>query len=504
MNFRTRKVATGFFLLTILAAAFQSGPVLAQSAWAEVGDRTLRSDIEILAAHGLITNLVTTWPIPAGQLKSLADDPRLEKEPEFVRLAASRVLAHLSGPKGAGAVTGVVDARATNSPDIVRDFGTLARNQADVRAGLDWNTDDVGANLRVGVQSRFSGEQKIVSWDGSDVSGVWDNVKFYGGWVDQWYGPGWDSSLTLSNNARPFPKIGLMRDNPQAFETPWLSWLGPWQANFFMGLLDGPRTATDTLMVGLRVTFAPVHGLEIALTRMTEFCGKGEPCKPVNAAFHFSNDNSSPNSANEEATIEFKGTANFGAVTLSPYVQFMNEDTGPFVHSDTSYLVGSSAVGPFGSDGAQWRVTAEYTDTVPTLDWFTFNDVSHGAAYNNYQYTDGWRYRDRSIGFSLDSDSRLISLIGQVTDAEGWTYRAVYHHASVSTQQLAAQQAAGGADNVVSSVPVTFDQVELGLSIPYRWCTIDFAARGQDALPTPVYGSRGDKLAAEVGIRYKF
>ncbi|MGH8461092.1 MAG: capsule assembly Wzi family protein [Stenotrophobium sp.] len=504
MNFRPRKAATGFFLLAFVIVAFQAEQAFAQSAWAQVGDRTLRSDIEILAAHGLITNLVTTWPIPAGQLKSLADDPRLEKEPEFVRLAASRVLAHLSGPKGAGVVTGVVDARATNSPDIVRDFGTLARNQADIRAGLDWNTDDVGANLRVGVQSRFSGQQKIVSWDGSDVSGVWDNVKFYGGWVDQWYGPGWDSSLILSNNARPFPKIGLMRDNPQAFETPWLSWLGPWQANFFIGLLDGPRIATDSLMGSLRLTFAPVHGLEIALTRMTEFCGKGHPCNFINAAFHFNNSDSSTNEANEEATIEFKGTANFGNVTLSPYVQFMNEDTGPFAHSITSYLAGSSVVGQVGTDGAQWRFTAEYADTVPTMNLLDFGSVAHGDAYNNYSYTDGFRYRDRTLGFSLDSDSHLISLIGQITDAQGWTYRAVYHHASVSTPQLAQMQSAGGQYNVVSSVPITFDQVELGLTIPYRWFTIDFGARGQDALPVPVYGSRGDKLAAEIGIQYKF
>ena len=490
-------------LAVVLVLALPTKPIHAEP-WAAVGDHVLRSDIEILAARGLITGLVTTWPIPAGQLRTLSGDPRLAQEPEYVRLAAGRVLAYLSGPTGAGEATGVIDARLTNSPDTVRDFGTLARNQVDVRAGVDWNNDTGGASLRVGVQSRADGKEKKASLDGSTVSGVWDNVKFYGGWVDQWYGPGWDSSLILSNNARPFPKIGFMRENPKAFETPWLSWIGPWQANFFVGVLDGPRTATNTGIGSLRLTFAPIHGLEIALTRLTEFCGKGHPCHPFSAAFHFRNDDKSPNETNDEASIEFKGTASIGDWVISPYIQFMNEDTGPFAHAVTSYLAGSSSAGPLGNDGAHWRLTAEFSDTVATLNWFDFGNVVHGGAYNNTDYVDGFRYRDRTTGFSLDSDSRLLSLIGQLTNTQGWTYRAIYRHAKISTSQLALQQSAGGQYNVVSSRPVTLDQAELGLSIPYHWYTIDFAVRGQDGLPVPVQGVKGDKLAAEVGIVYKF
>ncbi len=48
------------------------------------------------------------------------------------------------------------------------------------------------------------------------------------------------------------------------------------------------------------------------------------------------------------------------------------------------------------------RLTLEYTDTVPTEDIFSFGDVDPRAAYNNFQYIDGMRYRGRTIGFSLD------------------------------------------------------------------------------------------------------
>lgn len=468
--------------------------------WVEVGDRALRSDIEILAAHGLIEGLTTTWPIPAGQLKGLFNNERLQYQPEFVRRAAERVMAYLRGRQ---TVDGVADVRVTNSPGLVRDFGTLARDQADARIGADWNGENAFARVRVGAQTRFSGEQKVAAMDGTVVSAVWNNVNFYAGWVDQWYGPGWDSSLILSNNARPFPKIGFMRDNPTAFETPWLSWLGPWQVNGFIGLLDGPRVTTDTAMAGLRVTVEPIDGLEIALARMTEFCGAGHPCSPLNAAFHFRNQKNSVNQTNDEASIEAKGTINAGSLIISPYFQVMNEDNGPFNHADTSHLVGSSFAAPIGDRGAHWRVTTEYTDSVATLKVFG-GTVVHGSSYNNAGYVDGFRYRGRTIGFSLDSDSRLASVIGMVTDSSGWTYRAAYRFAKISTPQLAAKQAGGGSFNAVTSVPVTINEGELGLSVPFHWGTVDFAVRGQDGLPTAVQGSSGEKLAAELGVLYRF
>lgn len=472
--------------------------------WAEVGDRVLRSDIEILSARGLIIGLVTTWPIPAGQLKPLLNNARLQNEPEYVQRAASRVVSYLRGKYANEDVSGFAQARVTNAPNVVRDFGAIARDQADVRVGADWADENLAVSLRVGAQTRFDGDQKVGAVDGTAASGVLGNIKLYGGWVDQWYGPGWDSSLILSNNARPFPKIGLMRENPTAFETPWLSWLGPWQVNFFVGLLDGPRVATNTAMASLRVTLAPINGLEIALTRMTQFCGKGHPCNPANAAFHFRNDDASINETNDEATIEVKGSINAGFLSISPYMQLMNEDTGPFTHSDTSYLFGTSLAAPFGDRGAHWRVTTEYTDTVATLNAFDFGQVVHGVSYNNLGYVDGFRYRGRSLGFSLDSDSRLASLAGQLTDSNGWTYRAVYRLAKISTPELALAQSGGGAFNTVTSVPVTINQAELGLSVPYRWGALDFAVRGQDRLPTAVQGSNGQRLAAEVGLTYKF
>jgi hypothetical protein len=492
-----------------LAALALMGTAAARAEpWLEVGDRSVRNDVEILAAAGLIDGVVTTWPIPKGQiLRGLSDQARLERQPAYVQEAAQHLLAYFYQHSEPQPLQPLASARFTNRPDTIRDFGTLARNDVDVRGGAEWSGGWADAKLLVGDQSQFNTHQTRLSFDDSFLSARAGNWLFYGGWVDQWYGPGWISSLTLSNNARPTPKIGLMRDNPHAFETPWLSWLGPWQFNTFLGVLDGPRVDRNTLFAGVRLTFEPLRNLEIGLTRASELCGTNHPCHPWSAEFHFQNSDLHPNPVNDEATVDAKYTVRVGDLIVSPYLQMMNEDTGPFTHSDTSYLIGNSLAGPFGSDGARWRVVAEYTDTVPTTNWFSFNNQAEGAAYNDYKYIDGWRYRGQSMGFSLDSDSRLFSLMGLLTDNRGWTYRLVYYRANISNSYLAGNLPLTSHSqtyqpfNAVSAYPVRIDQVEAGVSIPWRRLRFDLDVRAQDGQPYP---RGGGLFSGEAGISYGF
>jgi hypothetical protein len=492
----------------LCAAALAAGPATAEP-WAAVGDRGLRSDIELLAAHGLIDNLTTTWPIPAGQLRRLQDSALLEKQPVYLRQAARRVLRKLHDPDATRGPDLGGELRFTSQPALVRDFGTEARDKLDLRAGPQWEGEHLAIAVRAGLQSHFDGSQARPSLDGSYFSALLGNWQLYGGYVEQWYGPGWTSSLILSNNARPFPKIGIMRNDPHAYESPWLHWLGPVQINFFVGLLDGPRTDHNTYFGSLRITLEPVRNLELALERSTEFCGSNHPCQPLNAAFHFSNSNDSANKTNDEATLELKYNGSLGALALSPYVQIMNEDTGPFAHAYASYLGGLSLAGPLGHDGASWRMVTEYADTVPTLNWFGFDKHAFGAAYNNYGYVDGWRYRGRTLGFSLDSDSKLFSLSNQFIDTHGRSWRVVYYRARISTAQLAGLQPvtppsiaySSVSYNSVSATPIDVNAVEAGLSIPFRRISFDLAVRGQDKRVLPEQSSR---YSGELGINFKF
>ena len=478
--------------------------------WLEVGDRTLRSDIEILAARGLIDNAITTWPLPAGEFERLSDSQLLQDQPEYVQLAARRVLERLLGDGQPRGLSPEADLSLTNHPDTIRDFGTLARDKAGGGVGLVWDSDHISAGLRVNSQPRVDDHDSQLALDGSYLSALVGNWQLYGGMVDQWYGPGWTSSLILSNNARPVPKIGIMRNNPHAFETPWLSWLGAWQFNTFVGVENGPRTDTNTILAGVRGTINPLHNLELGVTRLSQLCGANHPCNPITGEFHVQNTDANPSPVSDQGEVDAKYTFLVGGMSVSPYAQIVNRDNGPFTHANATYLIGSSIAGPFGHDGARWRVTAEYADSIATLNWFGFNKLNYGAADNDYKYIDGKRYRGRTLGFSLDSDSRLFSLAGLLTDTRGWTYRLVYYRANINSEQLAGVLPTNYPDqlynpltstNSVSAKPVQFDQVEAGLVVPWRLLTFDFSVRAQDA---QVYPEPGGKIAAELGISYRF
>jgi hypothetical protein len=480
-----------------------SAPALAEP-WLEVGDASSRSDLEILVAHGLIEGPVETWPIPAGQLATLSDISHIADQPLYVQLAAERVLRHLYSDGQPEGLHPEAILRTTDQPDIIRGFESKARNEGDVRVGLIWDSSHISAGLRVGEQLRFNGDEAKFALDGTYTSLLIGNWQLYGGWVDQWYGPGWTSSLILSNNARPFPKIGIMRNSTTPFENAWLHWLGPWQVNTFIGLLDGQRIVSDTAVGGLRINFSPLPRVDIGLTRTTEFCGSGQPCNPINAVFHFNNSNTSTNSTNDEAAIDFKYQGAIGKLLVAPYFQLMNDDNGPFVHSYTSYLAGSSFAGPLGQNGARWRMTVEYTDSVAALNAFDLGKKIYYAAYNNYQYVDGMRYRGRALGFSLDSDSRLFSFADVITDTKGREYRFAYYRADINVAPSSGSAIYGPSINSINSIssePLLVNELELGISIPFRTIALDATIRYHD-VPVPP-NSRG-QINAEAGIIYRF
>jgi hypothetical protein len=61
---------------------------------------------------------------------------------------------------------------------------------------------------------------------------------FAAGFMQRWWGPGWDGSLILSSNARPIPALSVDRNYSDPFGLPVLRRLGPWSASVGMGQLD--------------------------------------------------------------------------------------------------------------------------------------------------------------------------------------------------------------------------------------------------------------------------
>ena len=149
-------------------------------------------------------------------------------------------------------------------------------------------------------------------------------------------------------------------------------------------------------------------------------------------------------------------------------------------------------------------MTAEYTDSLPTLDFFDGGNFN-GAAYNSFRYPgDGFRYDGRALGFSLDSDSKLLSLVASLTDTSGWTYQLTYYNAQISSSQLANGTALydpGVSTNPVSARPVKINEIEARLSVPLDGIALSGTLRGQDR---QVFPQTGGTASAELDVSYRF
>jgi hypothetical protein len=463
--------------------------------WADVGDPQLRSDVEVLAASGLVDNVTTQWPLPWGGLLNRLERPTdygVDSEPDFVRSAAERLQSAGGLAVQPHRVTWSVMTDLTNLPDVVRGFDGLGREDIQGQIGAEWVGEDTAIKLQVGAQTLNHFDRQILLLDGSYIAQRVGNVAFYAGYQTHWWGPGWSTALSLSNNARPFPQIGYRRLGTQAFSTPWLSWLGPWDHEMFIGVLDGKRQARNTLFHGMRWAFNPLTGFEVSLAHLQELCGTGHPCEPIAEFFNVQNNNSHPSKSKDETDFDLRYTNTFDRMPYAVYTQFMDRDTGPFVHSDTNHLFGASIWLPIRRTAL--RLTAEYADTISTGNFFTFGKDFYSITYNDYKYTDGWQYRGRILGSSLGTDSRLTTLQASWSAPHRITYSLSYYRASISSPNSQA-----GA-NTVTTAPVTIDIGEARISFPVGRLSVALAARVQDDQPRP---DRGAIAAVEAELKYQ-
>jgi hypothetical protein len=474
--------------------AGQAGP------WAEAGDAQLRSDIEILANAGVIDDMTMTWPIPwSGILYRLDSPDALDDQPEYVQEAAARVRSRGMKETELHKLKASVSVDTTNLPDVVRGFDALGRQtaQGQVTGEYLWNT--TALNLSLGAETSDRTDKQTFMPDGSYFAQRIGNAAIYAGYETHWWGPGWISSMILSNNARPVPQIGFRRLSTAAADSPWFSWIGPWQFELFVGVLDGPRIARNTIYNGVRFEFNPIRHLEIAIARTDEVCGTGHPCKPLAEWIDVRNNNGGANKVNDEASIEIKYNGMIGALGYEAYTQFMNEDgPNPFVNSGTSHLAGASVWLPL-KNGIE-RLTVEYASSIATKDLWG-GSIQYGFSYNDGQYTDGMRYRDRTLGFSLDDDSTLFSVQANYTDDHERSFSLTLDHATISNPHDPPGASSSYGANVVTTAPVSLNMLDGRISLPlpmgWRGVHLDLDGRVQDNQPRP---DKGFAAAAELAL----
>lgn len=504
-------------LVLLLAAPASAGP------WAAPGDARLRSDVELLDAHGYIVGPVDAWPLPWVQIdRGIERAEAAGPLPPHLAAAVARLKALSDRAAARSGVTIRVD--ATTDASLVRTFERVARNPGDVSASVSGDAGDLHLTLGATWQSEGTDRQAATragngwspdpSFAALRLGGNW---ALYGGWFDIWWGAGHDGAMIFSTSARPFARVGFRRLEPFSIDAPVLRWLGPISFDAFVGFPRERREFDNPAIIGMRLAFQPTPWFEIGLNRGLMLCGRGRPCdwRTIGQALigigDFDNTGTLDEPGNQLAGFDMSYRRPIGETgqVLKLHFATTAEDADNIVIEQFARQIGASVSGPVGREGAMIDAGVEYVDTQAatffgrlTIDILKpVRGPFPGSTYNNFIYRDGWTFGRRPIGHSLDADTRALTFHWALTDTRNRRWRMAARHIHLNVNEV-------GSDgpfpaNRISRTRERIGHFEGGVNWPTRFGDVRAAARLQhDAPDTP--GRTPFIVQGEIGWTTRF
>jgi hypothetical protein len=446
-----------------LAMALMAKPAAADVGWFESGDTLLRLDLQLLNDAEVIRLPVNQWPMPrAAVAYALAGAKEHFATNAAVAAALARVRARVARSKqgrGGRDLEFTVSARAGDA-GLLRDFDTLSREDGELSARAEFRGERVAAAINLtGAANPADGHS--LRADGSHATLALGNWLVSAHTLDRWWGPAHESSLILSNNARPMPTLMVERAEARAFETPLLSWLGPWRMSFGVSRMEGERKDIDApLFLAWRITVMPFKDIELGFSRTAQFCGKQLECNlNVFGNLLVGNDNvgidATPENepGNQMAGFDIRWNSPIGDWPYAIYSQMIGEDESSYLPAKYLAQFGAETWRPL-AEGGLVQMFAEYASTTCSAN--TGRGPYYNCAYHQGRFNvEGYRYHGRSIGHTTDSDAESYAVGATYTTPGGELWSATGRTMTLNRN---------GTDtlNTVSSRAANYDALELG------------------------------------------
>jgi membrane-associated phospholipid phosphatase len=369
-----------------------------------------RSAIEVLVDDGGLPLTVSQWPLPRDAVQRALDTLPAELPPA---LDAARALVRAELRAQQASRIGLT---LRERKDALPGFGDDATPGSSLRLR---SGEFDGPHLAMQVGGRLD---PVADSDQPHATARLDDsavaVDAFGiqaqAWAHRsWWGPGWQSALPLSNNSPPLDGIGFQRAAALPSESPWLSWLGPWNMDFFLARTEGepPAPGSNPLLSGWRLTARPLPLVEIGVTRMVQFGGTGHPetLGSFARAVVGSHANAqtvaaqSRDSGNGLAGGDLRIRCPFG-VRCAVYTQIMGEDDRKHLPYKYMEVLGTEV---WSADSAT-RLYFEATEVGCRDTWR--KPTTAACAYLNYAYQNGFTNGNRWLGASVGSDGKMLAL----------------------------------------------------------------------------------------------
>ncbi len=461
---RIALATAGLAVLAVPVAARADG-------WLAPGDSGLRDDLVRLVDEGVINLPLLAWPVHADAVRgALAAIPTERALTSAQQAAVDRLRTRLGREGGRSYALS-----AAERPNPARGFADEPREEGEARLTMDFSGDVWSTRVDLTLAADPYDDQ-VLRPDGTYVERRFGNWSVTAGWLERWWGPGWEGSALLGTAARPVPALSIDRVLSPPFETKWLSWLGPWTVNAFIGLMEMEREDRDhPLLMGLRVAARPIKGLEIALERTAQWCAEGLPCD-LDAFWNvlFGQDNQGENvSAEDEPGNQLAGwsirwASPFEGFPFALYGQTTGEAFGKDTIPTPVQRLSVRGVEVWGGRDSRWpwRAHFEVADTTCSVEGEEFPD----CAYNNgLFFVEGYRFRGRPVGHGIDGDSYLQSLGLMVQGSRGSVWQLLLRRAEINRVGFVPDTR-----HSLSPAPVDVDAGEL--RVDFDWLGARWAA----------------------------
>lgn len=422
-----RKLASSLSTKCLATLALFSSASLSAAPWIDTSDIYLRADIQALADAGVITVPVNTYPLMWSGIG--VDLAKVEPStlPSALVEAYARVnFNYRNAVDNRG--NGSIKLAAASEAARFQHFGSDYREQGEARGSYEYLGDRFA--YKVSASGNYDpSDEKEFRFDDSYLAMVVGNWMVTLGAVSQWWGPGFDSALHKSNNARPMPSLMLSRNKAEAFETPWLSWIGPWSFTAGISKMEAERAVPNALLWNLRGSIRPFRQLELGVSWTTQFCGDGQECSFASAFKSITGQKDCRNEGaggcttygNQVAGYDIRFSDTWYDVPFGLYYERTCEDsTGslPWDIVDCGSLFGADT--RFNFVQQQYKLFFEYSNTMV---FCGTDETAFNCFYEHSVYKSGSRYYGRSLGSTYDSDANVyvLGLIGQYENSKGFT-----------------------------------------------------------------------------------
>lgn len=382
---------------SLASATFAQGLIL--------NDVNLRTDLNWLNQQGVIQISTSTWPMSGDEIQRALSQAKVSNntQQKVVNSVVNAIKADNETVK-LGLHVG------SDLKTVPQTFGDNQKSQYQVAAEFNAGGENWDAKLLVnGEKDPLVDNGHDVNVEGSYLAGKLWNQWVIAGQIPTYWGPGHDGNLIRGDASRPVYGVTVQRAVQNAFESKWLSWIGPWQYQLFGGQLDDYTSIPDAKLVGMRLTAQPLPYLELGASRVMQWGGKGRPeslsslWDAIKGNDNFYNDYEGGNQlAGFDARLSLQPLLN---QPISIYSQMIGEDEAGYLPAKWMYLAGADFSSSY--KNMPYQLYAEWTDT-------RTNGEVKGISYTHHIYKEGYYQHGFSLGHSIGGDGQMYSVGGDI------------------------------------------------------------------------------------------